>query len=68
MMNSSIEAVISPLRPQAGDVADLTRKDRAGLVVKPGHDMQNRRRLLQRLLRSGHAADQANQGVARCCK
>src|SRR5437762_12750622 len=54
MMNSSIEAVISPLRPQAGDVADLTRKDRAGLVVKPGHHMQNRGRLLQRVLRSGH--------------
>src|SRR5258708_13448344 len=64
MMNSSIEAVIYPLRPETRDVADLTRKDRAGLVVKPGHDMQNRGRLLQRLLRSGHAPDETNHGLA----
>ena len=64
MIESSIEAVIFPLWPQARDVADLAGKDRAGLIVKPGHHMQNRGRLLQRLLRSGHAADQANQRIA----
>src|SRR6266704_3157671 len=64
MMNSSIKGTIHILRPQAEGVADLAGKDRAGLIVKSGHDMEDGGRLLQRLLGAGHAADETNQHVA----
>ena len=50
MINLPIKVAIHALWPEAEGVADLAGKDRAGLIVESGHDMQDRGCLLQRIL------------------
>src|SRR5579862_1513861 len=64
MMKSQIKSVILTLWTQARRLAHLAGEDRAGLIIQPGHDVQNRRCLVQRLLRTGQAADEADQHIA----